>query len=211
MAKSDFKKKDRVAVKMTDSAKGNIFINSQVNGQLELGGQNNSFFQTNIGKFSRKHPFWSSVIAVGTILGIITGVMSLAQYVGIIPDSLSIRTDIGSHVSTTTPNLLDVYKRAFSYDILADRQDFLTKYVGSDVYGDGSIEEISILRDKYILEITTGGYTILCPQGKTEDFGKVYPLLKGKRVRFSGIFTYSTYFGYGDDKIVIEPCSFEIR
>ncbi|HEY4487269.1 MAG TPA: hypothetical protein VI483_00725 [Candidatus Paceibacterota bacterium] len=114
-----------------------------------------------------------------------------------------------SNFSTTTPDLLDIYNRAFSYDILADRQDFFKKYIHTNIYGDGTVREISKLSDKYILEITIGDYSILCPQELTENFERSYPLLKGKSVRFYGVFTYSTYFGYSNNQLVIDPCSFE--
>ncbi|MDO8482155.1 MAG: hypothetical protein Q7S75_03710 [bacterium] len=112
-------------------------------------------------------------------------------------------------VATSTPNLLDIYKRAFTYDILADRQDFFRKYINSNIYSDGTVGEISSLGDRYILEINISGYSVLCPQEKTEDFDRLYPLLKGESVRFYGIFTYSTYFGYSNNQLVIDQCSIE--
>lgn len=112
-------------------------------------------------------------------------------------------------LASTTPNLLDIYKKAFSYDILADRQDFFGKYKDSKIYGDGTVREISSLNNRYILDINIGSYSVLCPQERTEDFERLYPLLKGKKVRFYGIFTYSNYFGYDNNAIVIDQCSFE--
>lgn len=113
------------------------------------------------------------------------------------------------NTATTTPNLIDIYNRAFSYDILADRQDFFRKYIDSNIYGDGTIEEISSLGDRYILEIKINGYSILCPQEKTDNFERSYPLLKGKSVRFFGVFTYRTISGYDVNALAVDQCSFE--
>lgn len=116
---------------------------------------------------------------------------------------------INRDIATTTPKLLDIYERAFSYDILAERQKFLNRYIGSNIYEDGTISEISTLGDRYILEIKFGSYSILCPQENTGEFEKIYPFLKGRSVRFYGIFTYTNYFGYDENKLVIDSCSFE--
>ena len=78
-------KKEHVALKMTESAKNNVFINSPIHGQLELSGQNNKFINSKISVFKQKHPFqfWVGVISF------ITGLMFLAQYFGFIPTSLN--------------------------------------------------------------------------------------------------------------------------
>lgn len=160
-------------------------------------------------RFKRDHPVWFYITAVGTILGIITGFMYLAQYTGLISDSLKTNIEVTHSSSTTTPNISDIYKRAFTYDILADRQDFFRKYADSNIYGDGTVGDISSLSNKYVMEIDIGDYSVLCPQEKTEDFERLYPLLKDEPVRFYGIFTYATYFGYSSNQLVIDQCGFE--
>ena len=205
------KDKNHIAVKMTESARGNAFINSQINGQLELAGQDNNFIETKIGEIKEKHPFWFWVTVVATIIGIVTGLMYLGQFFGMLPTSFQQNVTLSEDemFATTTPNLLDIYEAAFTYAILADRQEFFRKYIGSKIYGDGTVKEISSLGDRYILEIDIGSYSVLCPQEKTEDFDRSYPLLKGKKVRFYGIFTYSNYFGYDSNTLAIDECSFE--
>lgn len=205
------KRKEHIAVKMTESARGNVFINSQINGGLELAGQDNNFIETKIGEIKQKHSVWFWVTVVATLIGIVTGLMFLGQFFGVLPSSFQQDTYFfeDKTFATTTPNLLDIYEAAFTYDILADRQEFFRKYIDSRIYGDGTVREISSLGDRYILEIDIGSYSILCPQEKSEDFERSYPLLKGKKVRFYGIFTYSNYFGYDSNALAIDECSFD--
>jgi len=147
------------------------------------------------------------------LIPIIVGVGIFIINEGKLPDLFKtinlLSVDGRSVLATSTPNLTDIYKRAFTYDILADRQDFFRKYVNSNIYSDGIIEEISSLGDRYVLEISIGVYSVLCPQEKTENFDRLYPLLKGKPVRFYGIFTYSNYSGYSNNQLVIDQCSIE--
>ncbi|MBI4087850.1 hypothetical protein HY418_00495 [Candidatus Kaiserbacteria bacterium] len=205
------KRKEHIAVKMTESARGNVFINSQINGGLELAGQDNNFIETKIGEIKQKHPVWFWVTVMATLIGIVTGLMFLGQFFGVLPPSFQQNISLVENktLATTTPNLLDIYEAAFKYDILADRQEFFRKYIDSRVYGDGTIREISSLGDRYILEIDIGRYSILCPQEETDDIERSYPLLKGKKVRFYGTFTYSNYFGYDGNALAIDECSFE--
>lgn len=74
-----------VAVKMTESARNNVFINSQIHGRVEIAGQGNSFIETKINTLKEKHPFWFWFTAIGTLIGIITGLMFLAQYFNFLP------------------------------------------------------------------------------------------------------------------------------
>lgn len=145
-----------------------------------------------------------------TIVSTIVATLVLYHGFGIGRPVKNPNTDGVQEISTTTPNLLDIYKRAFSYEILADRQDFFRKYINSNIYGEGNVKEIIRVDDsQYALEISIGDHSIICPQEKTEGFERSYPLLKGKSVRFYGIFTYSAYFGYDNNKLLISQCSFE--
>jgi hypothetical protein len=203
---------EHVAVKMTKSSRNNIFINSHINGQLELGGQGNSFIKTEIGEIKKQHPFWFWFTTIGTLVGIVTGLMFLAQYLGLLSASLRGNlptTPISETIATTTPNLSDLFSKALSYETVAERQDFLGKYIGKQVYGHGVIEEVSRAGEMFLIDINLGKLSVVCPQEKTDVLEGQYPFLKGKRVMLYGIFTYNTIFGHGDN-ISIDPCSFEI-
>ena len=113
------------------------------------------------------------------------------------------------NVATTTPNISDLFSKALSYDTVAERQDFLGKYINTPIYGDGVIKEISRSGERFLLDITTSGQLLICPQEKTDNLEKQFYFLKGKDVRFYGTFTYSTYFG--SNGLVIDNCSFEIK
>ncbi|MDO8743453.1 MAG: hypothetical protein Q7J30_02815 [Candidatus Azambacteria bacterium] len=119
------------------------------------------------------------------------------------------RTEESINVATTTPNISDLFNKALSYDTVAERQDFLGKYVNALIYGDGVIKEISRSGERFLLDITTSGQLLICPQEKTDNLEKRFYFLKGKDVRFYGTFTYSTYFG--SNGLVIDNCSFEIK
>lgn len=115
-----------------------------------------------------------------------------------------------STVATSTPNLSDLFSKALSYELVAERQDFLGKYIGKQVYGRGVIEEVSRAGDKFLIDIDLGKASIVCPQEKTDFLEEQYPFLKGRQVMLYGSFTYTKIFGHGDN-ISIEPCSFELN
>lgn len=153
---------------------------------------------------------WSKPEMIITTLALIVGLVSIPWWPDLYRNVIGLTVNTSNQkMATTTFNLLDIYETAFTYDILADRQVFFRKHIGSQVYGDGNVQEISSLGDSYILEIDIGNYSILCPQEQTENFEKLYPLLKNKKVRFYGIFTYSNYFGYDGNTLTIDQCSFE--
>jgi len=204
---------EHVAVKMTKSARNNIFINSHINGQLQLGGQGNSFIKTEIGEIKKQHPFWFWFTAIGTLVGIVTGLMFLAQYFALLPSSLGnslSAAPTSEIVATTTPNLSDLFSKVLTYETIAERQDFLGKYANKQVFGYGVIEEVSRAGDQFLIDINLGKISIVCPQEKTNFMEEQYLFLKEKRVMLYGTFTYHTIFGHGDN-ISIDPCSFEIK
>ena len=210
--RSNTSNQGHVAVRMTESARNNVFINSHIHGGVEIAGEGNRFIETTINTLKekeKKHPFWFWFTTIGTLIGIITGLMYLAQYFGFIQNSFpSILTAPGNvSLATSTPNLSDLFSKALSYESVVERQDFLGKYVGKQVYGRGVIEEVSRARDKFLIDIDLGKASIVCPQEKTDVLEEQYPFLKGKHVMLYGVFTYTTIFGHGDN-ISIDPCSF---
>lgn len=196
-------------LKVTEKAQNNTFINNVINGGVQVDGSGNKFVNTYINPFRQKHPVWSFIVSLTTIIGFITGLMYLAQYVGVIPDSLKMKIDAGSGLSTTTPSISVLLNKALSYDTVVERQDFFSKYVSSSVYGDGVIKEISRFGNRFLFDITVSGYPFVCSQEKTDELEKQFYFFKGKKVRFYGTFTYSTYLG--SDGLVIDNCSFELN
>ena len=210
---SNTSNKGRVAVRMTESARNNVFINSHIHGGVEISGQGNSFIETKINAFKKEHTFWFWFATLGTLIGIITGSMFLAQYFGILSNSWGDNLPLISaseNVATTTPSISDLFSKALSYESVAERQDFLGKYVGKQIYGRGVIEEVSRAGERFLVDIDLGKVSIVCPQEKTDVLEEQYPFLKGKQIMLYGVFTYTTIFGHGDN-ISIEPCSFSLN
>ncbi len=108
-------------------------------------------------------------------------------------------------MATSTINISDIFSKALSYNTVFERQDFLNKYIGSSIYGDGVIKEISHYGNKFLIDIKINKQLITCPQEKDEKLERKYPFLKDKPIRFFGVFTYTTYFGH-DNGLVIDNC-----
>ncbi len=100
-------------------------------------------------------------------------------------------------ISTSTLNISDLLKKALKLETVLERQDFLEKYRGERVAGSGTIEEVSKGgHGNYLIDIRTSESVLVCPIEKTEENEKKIPLLKGKIVDFSGIFTYQKIFDH---------------
>lgn len=183
-----------VTVKMTESAKNNVFINSQIHGGIEIGGQGNSFINTKISTLREKHPFWFWFGIVGTFIGIITGLMYLAQYFDYLPTSFDIYTPstyIDKTTATSTISLSSILSKALTLDTIIERQDFLTKYIGDKTSGQGTIKDISRFGDILLIDIDFYPVDVNCNQEASEDNVKKWLLAKGRRIEFVGKFPFS--------------------
>lgn len=195
---------------MTNSAKGNLFINSQIHGQLELGGQSNSFIGTKIGKIKSEHPFWFWFTVAGTVIGIITGVIFLGQFFGFVPNSFDNTENItpmlsGSFATSTVP-LSTLLSKALSYDTVVERQDFLTKYKGELVSGESTVSQVSRADDGFLVDFYVDRQLITCTQPGSEENEKKLLLMQGKKIRFLGSFSYTNIFNHG---LGLDNCSIE--
>lgn len=72
--------KNHIAVNITEKAKGNLFIDSEIHGGVRIAGQDNSFLRTRISKIRHKHPFWFWLGIFGTTITIITGIINMLSY-----------------------------------------------------------------------------------------------------------------------------------
>ncbi len=86
-----------------------------------------------------------------------------------------------------------------------ERQDFLKKYVGSKIYGKGSVTEVSRSGDGYLVDISIAGQLVTCSLNGGEENERRVSLLKGKTVNFSGTFTFTKIFDHG---LAIDDCVF---
>jgi hypothetical protein len=203
-----------VAVKMTKSAKGNLFINSQIYGGVEIAGQENSFVETKINTLKKEHPFWFWFGVVGTLIGIVTGLMFLAQYFGILSNSLSDNlplVGINENIATTTPKVSDIFSRFNEMSRAIDQQNFLKNYVGVAVYGFGTFNNIAGSYggdNTYYLYLNTPGALISCGFENTDEITKrrLDLLRTGSEVGFIGTFTGSVL--NGGNSWYIKDCSF---
>lgn len=190
------KDKNRIAVKMTESARGNVFINSQINGQLELAGQDNNFIETKIGEIKEKHPilFW-----ITTIISIVTGLMFLGQFFGLLPTSFrnEVTSDVDETFATSTVQLSALLSKALTYDTLIERQDFLAKYKGDLVSGRSVVNQVSRAGDGFLVDFYINRQMITCWQHGGEENEKRLVLMKGKGINFMGTFSYSNIFDHG--------------
>lgn len=192
--------KGRVAVKMTESARNNVFINSQINGRLELGGQGNSFIETRVDTLKREHPFWFWFTAAGTFVGIITGIIFLAQYFDFLPVSWNKDAPLISEnkdFATSTIPLSEILSKALALDTVVERQDFLKKYIGSTVSAEGAVQEVSRSGNGFLVDIVVNRKIVTCPQDGNDENEKIIPLLKGKYVQFIGTFPFTEIYGHG--------------
>lgn len=110
-------------------------------------------------------------------------------------------SDVKETTATNTLNISELFSKALSLDTIVERQDFLNKYVGDQVYGEGKVKQISRLgNDNLIVDINVNGNTISCIQEENE---KQLILLQNKVVSFYGIFTYKNIFEHG---LEIDAC-----
>jgi len=207
-------KKEPAAVRFTESARNNVFINSQIHGGVEIDGQGNSFIETKINTLKKEHPFWFWFGTLGTLIGIITGLMFLAQYFGILSNSwssnlslISTRTDI----ATTTPKVSDIFSRYNEMDRALDQQNFLKDYIGVTVYGTGTFNNIAGsfgMDNNYYLYLNTPGALVSCGFENVDEVTKrrLDLLRAANRVSFLGTFTGSTL--NGGNSWYMRDCSF---
>lgn len=206
--------KGHVAVKITESARNNVFINSHIRGGVEIAGQGNSFIETKINALKEEHPFWFWFGTVGTLIGIITGSMFLAQYFGVLPNSWSDNlpfVETNESMATTTLKVSDIFSRYNEMSRAIDQQNFLKNYIGLTVYGSGTFNNIAGsygMDNTYYLYLNTPGAFVSCGFENTDEVTKrrLDLLRAGSRVSFLGTFTGSNL--NGGNSWYIRDCSF---
>lgn len=99
--------------------------------------------------------------------------------------------------STSTISLSEILSKAIAFGTVVEKQDFLKKYVGSNVSAEGIVEEVSRSGDGFLVDISIDRQTITCPQDQSDDNEKIIPLLKGKYVQFTGTFPFTQIYGHG--------------
>jgi hypothetical protein len=154
-------------------------------------------------------PLWIKyTLALSAILGTLGTLFGAwGTYVVVMsPESIKvIASNSNLENATSTVNISDMFNKATALDSVLERQDFLKKYIGSKIYGKGSVTEVSRSGDGYIVDITIAGQLVSCQLTGSEENEKRVYLLKGKTVSLTGTFTFSNIFGHGLD---IDNCIF---
>ena len=148
-------------------------------------------------------PLWLKYVVAGAaIFGTLFGGWGL--YITLkypTPTSTTIEIPANNPIvqnATSTIAISDLLSKALSLDTVVERQDFLTKYVGSQIHGSGNVKQISRAgNDGFLVDISVNGTTVTCPQDANEETEKKLLLLKGKNVYFTGTFTYQNYVDHG--------------
>jgi len=150
-------------------------------------------------------PLWLKYIGVAaTVFGAIFGGWGI--YI-ILNQPTPIQTIVANSISenaTSTVNISDLLSKALTLDTVIERQDFLTKYVGDLVYGEGKVKQISRYGNKLLIDFDINNQTIVCPQDENVENEKQLLFLRGKTTSFFGTFTYKEYFNYKG--LIIDDC-----
>lgn len=140
------------------------------------------------------------IVAFATIIAIIPIITTVINYfrlnyfnkIGIEGDphqTISRDLDNTNNISTTTINVADLFSKALTLGTLVERQDFLSKYIDEQIYGEGVVEQISRWGDAYLLlDIKVNNITTSCRQDSNEENEKNLLLLKDKTIYFTGKF-----------------------
>lgn len=150
-------------------------------------------------------PLWVKYVVAGaTIFGTVFGGWGIYILLNQPdPTQVVINRPISEN-ATSTINISDLLSKALALDTVIERQDFLTKYVGDFVYGEGEVKQVSRYGNKLLVDFDINNQTIICPQDEDAKSGKQLLLLKGKTASFSGVFTYKEYFNYNG--LIIDDC-----
>lgn len=101
-------------------------------------------------------------------------------------------------IATSTVSLAEILNKALTLDTVVERQDFLGKYVGTTVFAQATVSEVSRSgTSSFLVDFKVSGQTVTCPQEANDDNEKQLTLLKGKRVQVVGKFPFSEIWGHG--------------
>jgi len=132
-------------------------------------------------------------VAAGLIIFAITQ-NKIPQPVKIPIDNLNSVED--NSISTSTVNILDILSKRSDFNTSLERQNFLENYKESEVYGEGSFNDISKTRETYYVYTLIEKYPVACSFDASPENEKKLLLLKdGDNVSFSGVFTGSNLNG----------------
>lgn len=136
-----------------------------------------------------------------TILGVIIALLALIWSIYTYTHPILSPDQLSQPFSTSTIKISDLLSKALKLETIIERQDFLTKYINSQILGTGIIEQISRSggNSGFLVDIKADGRIITCFQEKTDENEKQLPLLQGKKINFTGIFTYQEVSGHGLD------------
>lgn len=159
------------------------------------------------------HETWWGVLVIGIFVTVVGGfILSRLNF----NQELAVKENQNILVSnesfsegqaTSTLNISDLFDKALKLETVLERQYFLEKYIGEKVIGNGIVDEVSKSGlEEYFIDIRISGRTlVVCPIKKTAENEKKILFLKGKKMNFSGIFTYQQIFGH--EGLKIDECN----
>jgi hypothetical protein len=101
-------------------------------------------------------------------------------------------------IATSTVSLAEILNKALTLDTVVERQDFLGKYIGTTVFAQGTVSEVSRSGTSgFLIDLKVAGQTVTCPQEANDDNERQLLLLKGKKVQVVGKFPFSEVWGHG--------------
>lgn len=141
--------------------------------------------------------WWGFFIPIGVIIaGFIITEGRSPQFI----DTWNERSTISIEqpIATSTVSLAEILNKALTLDTVVERQDFLGKYIGTTVFAQGTVSEVSRSGTSgFLVDLKVAGQTVTCPQEANDDTEKQLPLLKGKRVQVVGKFPFSKIWEHG--------------
>ena len=149
-------------------------------------------------------------VAVATIFGAVFGGWGI--YIVLTSQTSQQNPTLStSETGTSTIRLSDIFARYNAMNRAIDQQIFLKDYVGVNVYGMGSFNNLAEALGEegtYYLYLNTPGALIMCEFDNTDEVTKrrLDLLTSGNKVDFFGTFTGS--ISIGGDSWSIRNCSF---
>ncbi|MBI1999435.1 MAG: hypothetical protein HYS74_02160 [Parcubacteria group bacterium] len=146
----------------------------------------------------RNIPLWLQyTVAFATIFGTLFGGWGI-YIVSTRPGPEKIVEESKIEKPVDAIDLVELLIKALTYETVLERQDFLTKYVGSKIYGKGQAKQISRYgSNSFLVDILVNKVMVSCRQDANAETEKELLLLQDKVINFTGNFTYTSIFEHG--------------
>lgn len=193
------------------SGKGEVLSPTQTppisisHSNVHFGQGNNIGFNRNIQESLKDIPLWLKwVVAIVAVLVFLWEVYIYFSPIFVNNSGFSLQAPVDdSDMATSTTQLSAILNKALTFDTVIERQDFLTKYIGDQVSGQGTIKDISRFGGTLLIDIDFSPKDVNCNQEASEENEKKWLLAKGRRIEFIGKFPF---FGTPEHGLNIDEC-----